>query len=351
MVVEKPADGVELAVSGEALDRRDLHSSAWTPSIVQDFTASPFTSTVQAPHDDVAAHGRPDEPKLLAEHEHEQLTRFDLELVAYAIGGQRHSSHRAPFPSTRSRLIRLGSFRQTSLENAANRLATMVEVVSVEVDELERVVSAHNAVRQTTDDRRGPGRLEAPSRGHGVAGRRRGRRGLRCRIGLVGWHLPPQTAIVEAWTLPLRAVAASGPRRPQSPRCWSSERGCVAVQTAVAEDDEVSRAWADRRGFREIGRNSRLVLDLDSIDAPRMEPPAGIEIVTWAERPGIERGLGGGLRRGRADVPGEEDSELPPFEKWLVNDMQDYRIGPRRSSWLWPRTRPSATESCRCRTS
>jgi hypothetical protein len=28
--------------------------SAWTPSIVQDFTDSPFTSTVHAPHEDVS---------------------------------------------------------------------------------------------------------------------------------------------------------------------------------------------------------------------------------------------------------------------------------------------------------
>ena len=79
----------------------------------------------------------------------------------------------------------------------------MVEVVSVEVDELERVVSAHNAVRPddpTTVEGLVDWRRQAEDMAWLVAvadGEDSG-----AGIGLVGWHLPPQTAIVEAWTLP-----------------------------------------------------------------------------------------------------------------------------------------------------
>ena len=135
-------------------------------------------------------------------------------------------------------------------------------------------------------------------------------------------RIPPQTAIVEAWTLPDARGRGIGAALYKELLRWSGERGCVAVQTAVAEADEASLAWADRRGFREIGRNSRLVLDLDAIEAPLVEPPEGIEIVTWAERPGIERGLYEVYLEAAPDVPGEEDTELPSSETWLVNDMQ-----------------------------
>ena len=53
--------------------------SAWTASIVQDFTDSPSTSTVQAPHDDVS---QPDvgagEPDVVAQVVDEQQPRLDV---------------------------------------------------------------------------------------------------------------------------------------------------------------------------------------------------------------------------------------------------------------------------------
>lgn len=199
----------------------------------------------------------------------------------------------------------------------------MVEVVPVEVDELERVVAVHNAVRPddpTTVDGFVDWRRQAEEMAWLVAmadGQDAG-----AGLGLVGWHLPPKTAIVEAWTLPAARGRGIGAALYSELLLWSSERGCLAVQTAVAEDDEASLAWADRRGFREIGRNSQLVLDLDQIQAPVVDPPARIEIATWAERPGIERALYEVYVEAAPDVPGQEDSELSPFETWLVDDMQ-----------------------------
>ncbi len=199
----------------------------------------------------------------------------------------------------------------------------MVEIVPVDIAELERVVSVHNAVRP--DD---------PATVEGLVDWKRqaedmvwlvavaGGEDVGAGIGIVGWHLPPQTAIVEAWTLPDARGRGIGAALYKELLRWSAERGCLAVQTAVAEDNGASIAWAHRRGFREIGRNSRLVLDLDRIDAPLVDAPAGIEIATWAERPGIERALYEVYVEAAPDVPGEEDTELPPFEQWLANDMQ-----------------------------
>jgi GNAT superfamily N-acetyltransferase len=64
------------------------------------------------------------------------------------------------------------------------------------------------------------------------------------------------------------------------------------------------------------------VLALEAIEAPAVDPPAGIEIVTWAERPGIERGLYEVYLEAEPDIPGEEGNEVSAFEAWLANDMQ-----------------------------
>ena len=193
----------------------------------------------------------------------------------------------------------------------------------VEVAELERVVLVHNAVRRndpTTVEEFVDWRRQAEDMAWLVAVAEGEDAGA--AIGLVGWHLPPQTAIVEAWTLPEARSRGIGTALYEELLRWSSERGCLAVHTAVDEDDGASLAWADRRGFREIGRNSRLVLDLDRIDAPSIDPPAGIEITTWAERPGIEHALYEVYVEAAPDVPGQEDTDLSPFETWLAHDMQ-----------------------------
>ena len=90
----------------------------------------------------------------------------------------------------------------------------------------------------------------------------------------------------------------------------------------VKETDDRSLAWAQRRGFIEVGRNSRLVLDLTASEAPVVSAPAGIEIVTWAERPELAEGMYEVAREAYPDVPGEEDAELASFEEWLSMDMQ-----------------------------
>lgn len=199
----------------------------------------------------------------------------------------------------------------------------MLEITTIEDAELERLVAVHNAVlprasadvaefidwKRQADDMVW---LVAAVDGRDVG----------AGIGLVGWHLPPRTAIVEVWTLPDVRGQGNGTALCEELLRWSTERGSLAVQTAVAEDDERSMTWAERRGFSEIGRNSRLVLDLGPIEAPAVEPPEGTRIVTWAERPGIERQLYEVFLEASPDVPGEAEAELPSFERWLANDMQ-----------------------------
>ena len=199
----------------------------------------------------------------------------------------------------------------------------MVRVAEIDVEGLERLVAVHNAVRpgdpasvtEFVDWRRQAedmAWLVAADEGRDVG----------AGIGLVGWHSRPGVAFAEAWTLPDARGRGAGHQLFGELLRWAGERGCNAVETAVAEDDAASLAWAERRGFREVGRNSRLVLDLEGVEAPAVDAPAGIEIVTWAERPGIERGLYDVFCEAEVDVPGSEQTAVAPFEQWLANDMQ-----------------------------
>jgi GNAT superfamily N-acetyltransferase len=138
----------------------------------------------------------------------------------------------------------------------------------------------------------------------------------------VGWHSAPGTGNGEAFVLPEHQGAGVGSALYRELASWVEERGCITLETTVAEDDLASLAWADRRGFREVGRSSRLVLDLTAIEAPAVDPPEGVEIVTWAERPDLIRGIYDVACEAYPDEPGGAGTPMDSFEVWLSKDMQ-----------------------------
>jgi GNAT superfamily N-acetyltransferase len=141
-------------------------------------------------------------------------------------------------------------------------------------------------------------------------------------IGVGGWHAPEGVARAEIRVVGDERDRGIGSLLLGELSRWARGLGYRELMGPVKEVDAGSLAWAERRGFAEIGRNSLLVLDLRAIATPEVVPPAGIEITTWAERPGVERQLYEVAREAYPDVPGEEDAELAPFEEWLAMDMQ-----------------------------
>jgi GNAT superfamily N-acetyltransferase len=103
---------------------------------------------------------------------------------------------------------------------------------------------------------------------------------------------------------------------------WARERGLDTLEARVADDDPASLAFAQKRGFVEDRREPGVALDLTAIEPPPVEPPAGIELLSWSERPDLARGMYEVMRDAVPDVPGFEDEELEPFEGWLKHDMQ-----------------------------
>lgn len=103
---------------------------------------------------------------------------------------------------------------------------------------------------------------------------------------------------------------------------WTRERGLDELEAVVADDDVESLAFAHRRGFVEDRREKGVALRLAEIEPPRVEPPPGVEIVSWAERPELARGIYEVAVEAFPDVPGWEDELMEPFEDWLAHDMQ-----------------------------
>jgi GNAT superfamily N-acetyltransferase len=141
-------------------------------------------------------------------------------------------------------------------------------------------------------------------------------------VVLVGWHEPAGVARAELDVMPERRDRGLGSAMLAAIGGWARERGYAELLGPVAEDDPASIAWAERRGFREVGRNSLLVLDLADLETPEIDPPEGVEIVTWAERPELARGIYDVAREAYPDVPGEDEQEMAAFEDWLSVDMR-----------------------------
>jgi GNAT superfamily N-acetyltransferase len=103
---------------------------------------------------------------------------------------------------------------------------------------------------------------------------------------------------------------------------WASERGIRELDVSVAGNDPESLSFAQRRGFTEKRRDVGLVLSLAGVSPTQVQPPAGIEIITWAQRPELARGMYEVDLETHRDIPGFEDVAAEPFEDWMAHNMQ-----------------------------
>jgi len=127
---------------------------------------------------------------------------------------------------------------------------------------------------------------------------------------------------LHVWVTPEERRRGAGSALFEHASRWAAERGHTGFEAWVRADSEPSLAFAAARGFEETGREYGLVLDLTTSEAPPVEPPDGIELTTWAERPDLDRGLFEVYVEAIPDVPGEEDSEVGTFDEWLRRDMR-----------------------------
>jgi GNAT superfamily N-acetyltransferase len=94
------------------------------------------------------------------------------------------------------------------------------------------------------------------------------------------------------------------------------------LEVSVADNDAASLSFAQHRDFIEERREVRLVLKLADLSPSEVTPPAGIEIVTWAQRPELARGMYAVDIEARPDIPGFDDVTFEPFEEWMEHFMR-----------------------------
>jgi mycothiol synthase len=97
----------------------------------------------------------------------------------------------------------------------------------------------------------------------------------------------------------------------------AQQSGSTSLWGRIREDDHESRGWAQRRGFEEVGRDFQVVLDLTAVDTSQ-EPPAGLEIVSVAERPDLIQAVFEAETEVAPDVPipPGQGHEPMTFERW-----------------------------------
>ncbi|TMK79900.1 MAG: GNAT family N-acetyltransferase [Actinobacteria bacterium] len=129
-------------------------------------------------------------------------------------------------------------------------------------------------------------------------------------------HARPQTAQTFLTVLPEKRRQGIGSALYAEISAWARGRGATELQARIQEREQESIAFAERRGFRVLSRDTRLVLDLTDLAPAPVDPPQGIEIVRWADRPELARGLHEVTFEANPDVPGSEDWAGEPFEVW-----------------------------------
>ena len=89
------------------------------------------------------------------------------------------------------------------------------------------------------------------------------------------------------------------------------------LQLEVREDDEESVRFVEKRGYGEIEREKEVVLDLTQLAGPPPpDLPAGVEVVSRAERPDLEREMYEVDRETSRDIPGTAAEIEQTFEEW-----------------------------------
>jgi mycothiol synthase len=152
-------------------------------------------------------------------------------------------------------------------------------------------------------------RADAEPAGSAVVGIGRGREG---------------TPLTLVTVLPEQRRRGVGSALHREVSVWARGRGIESLSTRVAENDVESFEFARRRGFVEVGRERRLVLDLAGVDPQPLDPPAGIEIVRWADRPELMQGIHEVALEAHPDVPGSEDWSGDGHEEWLQRQPPEY---------------------------
>lgn len=105
-------------------------------------------------------------------------------------------------------------------------------------------------------------------------------------------------------------------------RRYARERGATEIWGRMRADDAETIAFAERRGFREVGRERDVVLDLAKVAPVAAEPPPGVALVSFAERPDLIPAVFAVDNEVSVDVPAHIPHEPVPYETWARENIE-----------------------------
>lgn len=97
--------------------------------------------------------------------------------------------------------------------------------------------------------------------------------------------------------------------------------GREGLACTAREDEEDALDFLGHRGFVVVDRLRKLSLDLGGLELPSPGLPAGISIVTYAQRPELIAEMYAVFREASGDVPGEEADRDLSFEEWRSEEI------------------------------
>ena len=95
--------------------------------------------------------------------------------------------------------------------------------------------------------------------------------------------------------------------------------GNDSIQGEARETDTESRAFLERRGFVQVGAEKAVVLELERAEAPEVDPPPGVRIVSRVEEPDLLEQMYVVGAQADEDIPGEE--HVQTFEQWRAGEI------------------------------
>ncbi len=97
------------------------------------------------------------------------------------------------------------------------------------------------------------------------------------------------------------------------------ELGKDTIQGEVKQSDAESRAYLERRGFAAVGAEQAVVLELDELEPPEIDPPPGVRIVSRAEEPDRLEEMYAVAVQADEDIPGSTGGST--FEHWRAHEI------------------------------
>jgi len=102
---------------------------------------------------------------------------------------------------------------------------------------------------------------------------------------------------------------------------WAAGEGATPMEVRADEADPAGIEFARHRGFEEVSREIKAILELERLEPPAVTPPEGVEIVPWSERLELARGLYEVYEEATPDIPGNEEL-IEPYDEWLTIHMR-----------------------------